>query len=44
VEVQPSQGRRGSIEIVLDQPPRIAVSSGFDAQLLREVLRVLEQR
>jgi transposase len=44
VEVQPSPGSKGSIEIVLDQPPRIAVSSGFDAQLLREVLRVLEQR
>jgi hypothetical protein len=33
-----------SVEIVLDQPPRIKVSSGFDADLLREVVRVLESR
>lgn len=33
-----------SVEIVLDQPPRIRVSCGFDADLLREVVRVLESR
>ncbi len=33
-----------SVEIVLDQPPRIKVTSGFDVDLLREVVRVLESR
>jgi hypothetical protein len=33
-----------SVEIVLDQPPRIKVTAGFDADLLREVVRVLESR
>lgn len=33
-----------SVEVVLDQPPRIRVSAGFDAELLREVVRVLESR
>jgi len=32
-----------SVEIVLDQPPRIRVTRGFDAALLREVLRSVEQ-
>ena len=32
-----------SVEIVLDQPPRIRVAPGFDAELLRQVVRVLEQ-
>ena len=31
------------VEIVLDQPPRIRVASGFDAELLRQVVRALEQ-
>lgn len=38
-----SQGSSG-VEVVLDQPARIRVSSGFDAELLREVVRVLERR
>jgi len=33
-----------SVEIVLDQPPRIRVSSGFDAELLREVVGMLKSR
>ena len=33
-----------SIEIVLDEPLRIAVRPGFDGQLLADVLRALEQR
>ena len=32
-----------SVEIVLDQPPRVRVTRGFDAALLREVLRSVEQ-
>ena len=44
VEIKPSPSRDASIEIVLDQPPRLTVSSGFDAETLREVVRVLEQR
>jgi hypothetical protein len=28
----------------LDQPPRLRVSSGFDAELLREVVHVLVRR
>lgn len=36
-------GQRSSVEIILDQPPRVAVSAGFDASLLQEVLRVLER-
>jgi len=44
VEIQPSPRGAASIEIVLDQPPRLTVSPGFDAELLREVVRVLEQR
>ena len=44
VEIKPSPSRDASIEIILDQPPRLTVSSGFDAETLREVVRVLEQR
>jgi hypothetical protein len=44
VEIQPSPCGDASIEIILDQPPRLRVSSGFDAELLREVVRVLERR
>lgn len=44
VEIQPSPRGDASIEIILDQPPRLRVSSGFDAELLREVVGVLEQR
>lgn len=32
-----------SVEIVLDQPPRIRVTRGFDAALLREVMLAVEQ-
>jgi hypothetical protein len=44
VEIKPSPRDEASIEIILDQPPRLRVSSGFDAELLREVVGVLEQR
>jgi hypothetical protein len=44
VEIQPSPRDEASIEIILDHPPRLRVSSGFDAELLREVVGVLEQR
>jgi hypothetical protein len=44
VEIQPSPRADAWIEIILDQPPRLRVSSGFDAELLREVVGVLEQR
>ena len=44
VEITPSPRHDASIEIILDQPPRLRVSSGFDVELLREVVRVLEQR
>lgn len=43
VQVESSVAERASLEIVLDQPPRIRVTSGFDAVLLREVVHVLEQ-
>ena len=43
VEVTPPKMRSTSIEIVLDQPPRVAVTAGFDPQVLAEVLRVLEK-
>lgn len=42
VEVEGVNRTSSSIEIVLDKPPRIAVSAGFDPQLLSEVLRVME--
>jgi hypothetical protein len=32
-----------SVEIVLDQPPRIRVTRGFDTGLLREVMLAMEQ-
>jgi hypothetical protein len=41
VHVEPSL--TPSVEIVLDQPPRVRVTRGFDAALLREVLRSVEQ-
>ena len=44
VTIQSASPSGASVEIVLDQPPRIRVSAGFDAELLREVVRVLEQR
>lgn len=44
VPVQIGSASQTAIEIVLDQPPRIKVSSGFDAGLLREIVRVLESR
>lgn len=43
VDIQPSSRGDAAIEIILDQPPRVRVSSGFDAELLREVVRVLER-
>ena len=42
VEVAHVNSPVASIEIVLDKPPRIAVSPGFDPQLLSQVLRVME--
>jgi hypothetical protein len=33
---------KGSIEIVLSDPPRIAVTPGFDAESLVQVVRALE--
>lgn len=42
VHVAPSRPS-SAIEIVFDQPLRIAVAPGFDAQLLTDVLRALEQ-
>ena len=44
VQIEPSVPNRASVEIVLDRPPRIKVTSGFDAELLHEVVRVLENR
>jgi hypothetical protein len=44
VEIKPALRSGASIEIILDQLPRLRVSSGFDAELLREVVRVLERR
>ncbi len=44
IDVTPSRPTKAPIEIVLDHPLRIAVRSGFDAQLLSEVVRVLEAR
>ena len=43
VQVEASSPARPSVEIVLGQPPRIRVTSGFDADLLRQVIRALEQ-
>ena len=44
VQIEPSVLAQASVEIVLDQPPRIRVLPGFDPDLLREVIHVLEQR
>lgn len=44
VEITPTSSAKGSIEIVVDQPLRIAVSSGFDPALLADVVRALEGR
>lgn len=44
VHVTPSAKTKAPIEIILDQPRRIAVAPGFDAELLAEVVRVLESR
>lgn len=44
VQVTPSLQTQAPIEIVLDRPLRIAVAAGFDAELLAEVVRVLESR
>ena len=41
VELRHADLSSASIEIVLDRPPRIAVSTGFDPRLLRDVLRAL---
>ena len=43
VELEPPLAGQASVEIILDQPPRIRVTGGFDADVLREVVRVLEQ-
>jgi hypothetical protein len=42
VDVNRSSVGQPSIEIVLDRPVRIAIGPGFDAQLLAQVVRVLE--
>jgi hypothetical protein len=44
VPVHVATGQAATIEIVLDQPLRIAVAPGFDAQMLTDVVRALEQR
>lgn len=44
VQLEPASNGQPRVEIILDQPPRIAVSPGCDTNLLREVIRVLEQR
>ena len=43
VQVEPSSRAQPLVEIVLGKPPRIRVTSGFDADLLRQVIHVLEQ-
>jgi transposase-like protein len=43
VHVESSLAGSPSVEIVLGQPPRIRVTRGFDAELLREVMRAAEQ-
>ena len=43
VHVEPSLTGSPAVEIVLGQPPRIRVTRGFDAELLREVMRAAEQ-
>lgn len=44
VEVEVSGPGHGSVEITLEQPPRIKVSPGCDVALLQDVLRILETR
>jgi hypothetical protein len=44
VEVKHSLPALASVEVVLDRPPRIRISRGFDPKLLRDVVRVLEQK
>ena len=44
VQVTSSGSSSVSIEVVLDQPVRIAVSPGFDPQVLADVVRALERR
>jgi transposase len=44
VEVAPPSPSKAPIEIVVDRPLRIAVSSGFDPHLLADVIRTLEGR
>lgn len=44
VRITPGSQHSATIEIVLDQPLRIAVASGFDHDLLVEVVRLLENR
>ncbi len=41
VEVASGSSPGAPIEIILDAPPRIVVSTGFDPQLLRDILRTL---
>jgi transposase-like protein len=42
VQVTPPAATKAPLEIVLGQPLRIAVSSGFDPHLLVDVIRTLE--
>lgn len=44
VDIAPSGTSNSAIQVVLDQPVRIAVSSGFDPQVLADVMRTLEGR
>ena len=44
VQVQPNPRPGAPIEIVVEQPLRVAVSSGFDPDLLADVIRALEGR
>lgn len=44
LEVTPTGLAKAAIEIVVDQPLRIAVSPGFDPHLLADVVGVLESR
>ena len=44
VQIATSPPSAAAIEIVVDQRLRIAVTSGFDAELLAQVVRVLEDR
>jgi hypothetical protein len=43
VQIEAPLASQASVEIILDQPPRIRVIGGFDADVLREVVRLLEQ-